>query len=101
MLWGNHVYFRTARVWDAMVRNDSEKSSRRGGRVWRTRCTINKEFRLHPEGSEKPDIKQLLQESNMIRFEAYKDHIGNMEDALMEQAWRQGNELQGYFISLD
>lgn len=33
----------------------------------------------YPEGSEKPDIKQLLQESNMIRFEAYKDHVGNME----------------------
>lgn len=47
------------------------------------------------------DIKQLLQENNMIRFEAYKDHIGNVEEALMEQAWRQGKELQGYFISLD
>lgn len=37
----------------------------------------------------------------MIKFEVYRDHNGDMEDALMEQAWRQGNELQDYFFSLD
>ena len=44
-------------------------------------CTISKEFRLYAEGFGKPDTKQLLQESNRIRFEVYKDHNGSMEDA--------------------
>lgn len=64
-------------------------------------CTVNEEFRLYAEGFGKPDIKRLLQESSMIKFEVYKDHDGRKEDALKEQAWRQGIELQGYFISLD
>lgn len=62
---------------------------------------LKKKFRLYPEGFGKSDIKQLLEESNMIKFEVYRDHNGDMEDALMEQAWRQGNELQDYFFSLD
>lgn len=37
----------------------------------------------------------------MISFEVHKDHHGNTEDALVRQAWRQENELQGYFLGVD
>ena len=75
-LWGNHLYFRIARAWDDRVRKAAKEGAEYGGL-----CTISKEFRLYAEGFGKPDTKQLLQESNRIRFEVYKDHNGSMEDA--------------------
>ena len=52
-------------------------------------------------GLRKPAAERLLQESIMIRFEVFKYHNGNIEDAVMGQAWRQEYDLQSYFISLD
>lgn len=70
-----------------------EKRCRKG-----TECAGPLDF---PEGLGKVATEQLLEESNIIRFEVYTVRNGSMEDALVGQPRNLENELQGYFIGLD
>ena len=76
-----------------------EEYSERGERQWRWAECERPWVCLG--GLWKPTTEQLLQEVIMIRFEVYKDHNGSIEDTLVGQTWRQKNDLQSYFNSLD
>lgn len=73
-----------------MVSNESKKSRSGVGTVWKTLCAINQEFRLYPEGHGKPAIKTVFQKSNMIRYEVYKDHSGNIGECFDEAGLEAG-----------